>query len=101
MYYGLYVFFFKLALKNQVTFYYCHIFEQPQFSSDVHIIRYDILIDKPNSDLVHHMDFYECPLDFELNGLETGHECGAVWPPNQISRCFGGQFMIAWVKLKF
>lgn len=69
----------------------------PEFDSDVHLIRYDVNIDKRNKGLVHHMLVHECNLDI-LNGESLyGHECGYVNPPEAIGKCLSSTLIAAWV----
>ncbi|CAF1000533.1 unnamed protein product [Brachionus calyciflorus] len=61
------------------TYYYCKLFSLPPLERDLHLLSYDILIDKESLDFVHHLVVYICkPEDLEkINKISNlGYECG-------------------------
>ena len=49
--------YFKLkhtVLKKE-TYYFCQFFEYPKYQTDVHLIRFEILNDQKDRDLLHHI----------------------------------------------
>lgn len=99
---------FKLkghAIKRQQTYYFCQFFEVPEFDETVHMIRYQMLVEKQNKDIVHHLVIHECP-DSTVDTLGTydasslpGYECGMVSPPRVVNRCLNSAMTVAWVGL--
>ena len=54
-------------------------FSLPPLERDLHLLSYDILIDRESLDFVHHLDVYFCnPDDLEKikNVSNLGYECG-------------------------
>jgi hypothetical protein len=87
----------RLPIKQQKTFYYCQLVEQPQFPVDVHVLRYDILAEKQNKDILHHIVIYECPSNLNINtGMQMGVECGSFAIPSHIAQCISGPITMAW-----
>ena len=91
---------FKHLIKAKSTYYYCQIFDLNPFETDMHMIRYEILVSPGNRDVVHHMVFHECPhdLDESVNG-SYAHECGAVQFPENIGKCLSSTIIAIWVIL--
>ena len=93
-----YKLFLQHPVKKQDTYYYCQLYDLPQYAENVQMIRYDVLIPKENKDMVHHLVIHMCERSF----LQTadhfyGHECGAIAPPGDIGACLGSSVVIAWV----
>ena len=61
------------------------------------MIGYDMIIQKENKDIVHHMDISECDSSlFDENDPYEGVECGPVKLPNSPrNKCFN--LIVAWV----
>lgn len=61
------------------TYYLCQVFKIPPLKTDLHLISYDVLIEKESLNFVHHFDVYQCKSnDFEKvkNISNIGYECG-------------------------
>ena len=75
----------------------------PEYNEDVHLIRYDIKMQRGNVDIVHHIVIYECDLDVleSKNYTLYGHECGAILPPKDMQNCLStGTTVMVWVGTK-
>lgn len=90
----------KHPVKSQKTYYFCQFFEVPQFETDVHLIRYQMMVDRVNKDIVHHLIVHECPIStaniVDEFGL-IGHECGAAKAPDYVNQCIASSIIVAWV----
>lgn len=91
-------------VRQKQTYYFCQFFEVPQFEQTVHMIRYQMLIDRPNRDIVHHLVVHECP-ESTVNTIQSiglvGHECGAVSTPSYVNQCLQSSIIVAWVFLNY
>ena len=87
-----------MPIKQKQTFYYCQFYDLPVFDQDVHLIRYDILINKESRDLVHHIVVHQCDRSILRNGT-IGAECGAVNTPGDMGTCLSSTIVVAWVCL--
>jgi len=85
-------------IKAQPTYYYCQIFDLNPFETDMHLIRYEILVSPGNRDVVHHLVFHECPNDLDLsqNGSYAS-ECGAAKFSENIGKCLSSTIIAIWV----
>ena len=94
--------YFKHKILPKSTYYYCHLFDFPEFDKDVHLIGFDIKVAKESRDLVHHILVHECDKSLLKNrsaGL-FGHECGLVTTaPEEIYSCLASNIIVAWVIL--
>lgn len=96
---------FKLnmhAVKPQKTYYYCQFYEVPEFEEPMHMIRYQMLVEKENRDIFHHLVIHECP-ESTVNSIEplglVGYECGMSRVPSFVNRCLESAIIVAWVLL--
>lgn len=83
-------------IQNKSTYYFCQFFELPVFEQDVHMIKYEMIVDKRNKDMVHHLLVHECDKS-NLQGEIHGDECGSVNPPPDTSKCLQSSLIAAWV----
>jgi len=68
------------------------------FETDMHLIRYEILVTPGNKDVVHHVVMHECTDDLVLNEhTATGHECGAAKFPQHFGKCLSSTLVAVWV----
>ena len=69
----------------------------PRLEKDHHLVGYDVIIEKGNKDIVHHMDITECdPNLFNENDPLDGAECGNVNPQtNPRNKC--SNWVFTWV----
>lgn len=90
----------NLPVKTKDTYYHCQFFEVPQFDEPMHMIRYQMLVEKNNRDIFHHLVIHECP-ESTVNTISSiglvGHECGMVNPPSYVRRCLESAIIVAWV----
>lgn len=88
------------AVKKQQTYYFCQFFEVPEFEQPMHMIRYQMLVEKENRDIFHHLVIHECPEDtvesIDYFGV-TGYECGMARVPTHVNRCLESAIILAWV----
>ncbi|RNA04064.1 tetratricopeptide repeat 1, partial [Brachionus plicatilis] len=75
---------FEFRLDNHLipakdTYYLCQLFKLPALKTDLHLVSYEVLIEKESLSFVHHFDVYMCTSDdFEKvkNMSNIGFECG-------------------------
>ncbi|RNA26714.1 DBH monooxygenase -like protein [Brachionus plicatilis] len=66
-------------IPNKDTYYLCQTFALPPIETDLHLVAYDILMDKSSIEFLHHLTAYVCePEDVEqIKKLSNiGYECG-------------------------
>lgn len=93
-----------MPILKKDTMYFCQIIELPQYTETVHMFKYDVIVEKENRDLVHHLVIYECPPTGKIDLVsveERGKECGEVKVPDYIAECNSGPMVVAWVKYIF
>lgn len=86
------------------TFYLCKIFALPPLERDLHLISFDVVIDKESADFVHHFDAYLCkPEDMEkiANVSNLSYECGPGGEESSVDAlkgvCESRSMVFAWV----
>ena len=90
------------------TFYLCKIYALPPLERDLHLISFDVVIDKESVDFVHHFDAFLCrPADMEkiANVSNTEYECGPGGEKNGENSlknvCESRSMIFAWVSIIF
>jgi hypothetical protein len=86
---------FKVKIPSKRTYYFCDLFEYPQFDSKTHLVQFEILVDPQNVKNVHHVVVYEC-FDTFVKTEELARECGAVDLPAPVASQCMSSMLLAW-----
>ena len=67
----------------------------PQIEDKVQMVQFEILVNKANQKLVHHLAAFACSDNFVPSSL-SGRECGSVYLPNDIANNCQQSVFFAW-----
>ncbi|XP_008068990.1 dopamine beta-hydroxylase [Carlito syrichta] len=76
----------NVLIPGQETTYWCYITELPHGFSRHHIVMYEPIITEGNEALVHHMEVFQCALEFETVPHFNG-PCDSKMKPERLNHC--------------
>ncbi|XP_062515545.1 DBH-like monooxygenase protein 1 homolog [Corticium candelabrum] len=87
----------NVSVPAKFTTYWCTPFKLPQLHDEVHMIRFEPVVQANHSELVHHIVIYSCHEGLTSH-LNTSWECNDPLEsvPDSIRRCRGASQIAAW-----
>ena len=85
----------KVSVPAKKTYYYCDLFEFPEFDAKTHLVQFEMVINPKNFKNLHHLLVYECYSGFNKTE-ELARECGQVRLPSIIGHYCMNKLIIAW-----
>ncbi|XP_007475311.2 dopamine beta-hydroxylase [Monodelphis domestica] len=76
----------NVTIPNEETTYWCYMKKLPDDFSQHHIIKYEPIITKGNEALVHHMEVFQCAVEFEPYPEFSG-PCDAKMKSDRLNYC--------------
>lgn len=67
----------------------------PTYDKDLHLIQFEMLINKNNKDIVHHYDVHECDNEY-IHTQNITQECNNVALPQHVNQNCQGRLFVAW-----
>ena len=66
------------------------------FQQNLHLVQFEVTVNKSNRDIVHHYDVMECADDYE-NNVKVAQNCHSNFPEYELQKCRGNRkLFIAW-----